>query len=129
MNLHSSTINQWSVLSGLIPVIYSLSRGEPSAIVFDAHQESEILLTILQSALGFLLLVNLKLEAYEAGILFLFWLIQFLFPSTRDAMVWVYAGWCGLELVRMAVGSRKPLAVEAAWRVIRSRGGVPPGVE
>lgn len=129
MNLLSSTINQWSVLSGLIPVIYSLSRGEPSAIVFDAHQRSEILLTILQSALGFLLLVNLKLEAYEAGILFVFWLTQFLFPSTRDAMVWVYAGWCGIELIRIAVGRQKPLAVEAAWRVVRERGSVPAGVE
>jgi cation:H+ antiporter len=129
MNLLSSTINQWSVLSGLIPVIYSLSKGEPSAIVFDAHQRSEVLLTILQSALGFLLLVNLKLEAYEAGILFVFWLTQFLFPSTREAMVWVYAGWCGIELIRIAVGRQKPLAVTAAWRVIRERGGVPAGVE
>ena len=41
MNLLSSTINQWSVLSGLIPVIYSLSKGEPSAIVFDVHQRQE----------------------------------------------------------------------------------------
>jgi cation:H+ antiporter len=129
MNLLSSTINQWSVLSGLIPIIYSLSKGEPSSLVFDGHQRSEILLTILQSALGFLLLLNLKLEAYEAGILFLFWLVQFLFPSTRDAMVWVYAGWCGIELVRMAAGRRKPLALEAAWRVLRERGGVPAGVE
>ena len=129
MNLLSSTINQWSVLSGLIPVIYSLSRGEPSALVFDVHQRSEILLTILQSALGFLLLLNLKLEAYEAGILFLFWLTQFLFPSTRDAMVWVYAGWCGIELIRIAAGRRRPLAVGAAWRVVRRRGGVPAGVK
>ncbi len=129
MNLLSSTINQWSVLSGLIPVIYSLSKGEPSAIVFDAHQRSEILLTILQSTLGFLLLLNLKLEAYEAGILFLFWLVQFLLPSTREGMVWVYSGWCGIELVRMALGRRRPVAVGAAWRVLRERGGVPAGVE
>ncbi len=129
MNLLSSTINQWSVLSGLIPVIYSFSRGEPSSLVFDAHQRSEILLTILQSTLGFLLLLNLKLEAYEAGILFVFWLTQFLFPSTRDAMVWVYAGWCGIELIRMAAGRRKPLAFRAAWRAVRKRGSVPAGVE
>ncbi|MFI5182164.1 MAG: hypothetical protein ACHQPI_12305 [Thermoanaerobaculia bacterium] len=129
MNLLSSTINQWSVLSGLIPVIYSLSKGEPSAIVFDVHQRSEILLTILQSALGFLLLLNLKLEAYEAGILFLFWLVQFLMPSTREAMVWVYSGWCGIELVRMVTGGRKPLAVEAAWRVVREGHAPSTGVD
>ncbi len=121
MNLLSSTINQWSVLSGLLPVIYSISRGTPSTLVFDVHQREEILLTILQSALGLLLLLNLKLEAYEAGILFVFWLTQFLFPSSRLAMIWVYAGWCSLELLRVAVGSRKVLAPAAAWRVLRRR--------
>jgi len=129
MNLLSSTINQWSVLSGLIPVIYSLSKGEPSAIVFDVHQRQEILLTIFQSLLGFLLLVNLKLEAYEAGILFVFWLTQFLFPSTRETMLWIYAGWCGIEILRIAAGRRRPLAVVAAWRVLRGPGGDPAGVE
>ncbi len=121
MNLLSSTINQWSVLSGLIPVIYSISKGEPSAIVFDVHQRQEILLTILQSALGFLLLLNLKLEAYEAAILFVFWLTQFLYPSMRETMIWVYAGWCVLELIRMALGRRKALAPRAAWRVLIGR--------
>ncbi len=129
MNLLSSTINQWSVLSGLIPVIYSLSKGEPSAIVFDAHQRQEILLTILQSALGFLLLLNLKLEAYEAAILFLFWLAQFLFPSTREAMIGVYALWCLVEIVRILLGRRKALAFGAARRVLRGPHGVPAGVE
>lgn len=127
MNLLSSTINQWSVLSGLIPVIYSLSRGEPSALLLDAHQREEILLTILQSALGFLLLVNLKLEGYEAGILFVFWLAQFLFPSSRPLMIWVYSGWCGLEMLRMAFGSRRALAFAAAARVLGGRRGAPEG--
>jgi cation:H+ antiporter len=121
INLLSSTINQWSVLSGLIPVIYSISRGEPSALVFDAYQREEILLTILQSALGLLLLLNLKLEAYEAGILFVFWLVQFLFPTTRLAMIWVYSGWCGVELLRIATGSRKAVAFAAARHVLRPR--------
>ena len=129
MNLLSSTINQWSVLSGLIPVIYSISKGEPAAIVFDFHQRQEILLTILQSALGFLLLVNLKLEAYEAAILFVFWLTQFLFPSTREAMIWVYAGWCGVELIRIALGGAKARAPRAAWDVLRRRGGGPARAE
>jgi cation:H+ antiporter len=121
INLLSSTINQWSVLSGLIPVIYSISRGEPSSLVFDAYQREEILLTILQSALGLLLLLNLKLEAYEAGILFVFWLVQFLFPTTRLAMIWVYSGWCGIELLRIAAGSRKAVAFAAARHVLRPR--------
>ncbi len=121
MNLVSSTINQWSILSALIPIIYSISKGSPSAIVFDAHQREEILLTLLQSFLGWLLLVNLDLRAFEAGILFVFWLVQFAFPSTRGLMIFVYAGWCGVEILMIAIGRRKPRAFGAIWRVLRPR--------
>ncbi len=120
MNLVSSTINQWSILSALIPVIYSISKGSPSAIIFDEHQRLEILLTLLQSFLGWLLLVNLDLRAFEAGILFVFWAVQFAVPSTREAMVGVYAAWCGFEIVLIAIGRRKPRAVAAAWRVLKA---------
>ena len=121
MNLVSSTINQWSILSALIPVIYSISRGTPSAIVFDSHQRLEILLTILQSFLGWLLLVNLDLRAFEAAILFVFWLVQFAMPSTRGPMIYVYAGWCGVEILMIAIGKRNPRAFQAAWHVLRRR--------
>ena len=121
MNLVSSTINQWSILSALIPVIYSISRGTPSAIVFDSHQRLEILLTILQSFLGWLLLVNLDLRAFEAAILFVFWLVQFAMPSTRGPMIYVYAGWCGVEIFMIAIGKRNPRVFQAAWHVLRRR--------
>lgn len=118
MNLVSSTINQWSILSALIPVIYSVSRGTPSAIVFDAHQRLEILLTVVQSLLGFLLLLNLDLTAGEAGTLFVLWLIQFVFPTTREEMVFVYAGWCLVEVAKIPFGYRKLKAPQAAYRVL-----------
>ena len=63
-----------------------------------APARREILLTLLQSFLGWLLLVNLDLRAFEAGILFVFWLVQFALPSTRGPMIFVYAGWCGVEI-------------------------------
>jgi cation:H+ antiporter len=118
MNLVSSTINQWSILSALIPVIYSFSRGTPSAIVFDEHQRLEILLTVLQSLLAWLLLANLNLTAGEAAVLFVFWLVQFVAPSTRDEMVWVYAAWCLLEVAKLVTGRRVLKAPQAAWRTL-----------
>ncbi len=121
MNLVSSTINQWSILSALIPVIYSISRGTPSAIAFDPHQRQEILLTILQSGLGWLLLLNMNLAAFEAGLLFVLWLVQFALPGTREAMVWVYIAWCVFEIGRIAMGRRSIHALGAARRVL---GGV-----
>src|SRR5687768_9508244 len=47
MNMVSSNINQWSVLSVMIPVIFVISSGEIRPLVFDQMQRDEILLTIL----------------------------------------------------------------------------------
>jgi cation:H+ antiporter len=66
MNMVSSNINQWTVLAAMIPIVYSISRGEPSSIPFDAYHRTEILLTVIQSFLGMLLLANLEFRWYEA---------------------------------------------------------------
>jgi cation:H+ antiporter len=110
MNMVSSNINQWSILSGLIPVIFVISSGKIQPLRFDVLQRHEIILTILQSFLGFLLLLNLELVAYEALILFVFWLVQFVMPSWREAMIWVYAGWCGIEIFKLLLRRKVPPA-------------------
>jgi cation:H+ antiporter len=101
MNMVSSNINQWSILSAMIPILFCISAGRLQPLVFDAHQRSEILLTILQSLLGFLLLLNLRLSLHEAIILFVFWLVQFAIPASRDFMLYVYLGWCAVEAARL----------------------------
>lgn len=113
MNLVSSNINQWSILSGLIPVVYCVSHGSLAPLPLDRHQRIEILLTILQSLLGWLLLASMSLTAYEAAVLFVFWLIQFAVPSTREAMIGVYGAWCALELLLAASGRKR-------WKVFRA---------
>lgn len=103
MNMVSSNINQWSILSGLIPVVFVISAGTIKPLHFDEFQRAEILLTILQSFLGFLLLLNLQLKFHEALVLFVFWLVQFAMPSTRHVMTYVYLAWCAIELLRMLI--------------------------
>jgi cation:H+ antiporter len=115
MNMVSSNINQWSILSGLIPVVYCISRGSIAPLPFDAHQRLEILLTILQSLLAWLLLASMSLTGYEASILFLFWFIQFILPETRTLMCWVYGGWCVVEVGLVATGLKR-------WEVFRAFG-------
>jgi hypothetical protein len=34
MNMVSSNINQWTLLTAMLPVVYSISLGSPAAIVF-----------------------------------------------------------------------------------------------
>ena len=116
MNMVSSNINQWSILSAMIPILFVISAGTMRPLVFDGHQREEILLTILQSFLGFLLLLNLQLKLHEALILFTFWFVQFVVPPWRGPMIYVYLGWCIVELIRIAANGSAP----AAWRALRN---------
>jgi cation:H+ antiporter len=115
MNMVSSNINQWSILTAMIPIIFVISSGGMRPIVFDEFQRNEIILTILQSFLGFLLLLNLELRFHEALILFVFWLVQFVVPSWREEMIFVYLAWCVFELARMVVHREMP----PAWTALR----------
>ncbi|MCU1228356.1 MAG: hypothetical protein JWO97_1240 [Acidobacteria bacterium] len=115
MNMVSSNINQWTILAAMIPIVLAISAGELRALNFDAHQRQEILLTILQSFLGFLLLLNLQLKFHEALVLFVFWLIQFVVPEWREAMIYVYSAWCAAELLRLVVQRGAP----PAWTGLR----------
>ena len=121
MNMVSSNINQWSILSAMIPVLFVISAGEIKPLVFDEFQRHEIILTILQSFLGFLLLLNLELVMYEALILFVFWAVQFFVPSIREEMIWVYAGWCALEMVKMLFARKAPAALTALRTTLSRR--------
>ncbi|MEO5989972.1 MAG: hypothetical protein ABIU54_02185, partial [Candidatus Eisenbacteria bacterium] len=98
MNMASSNINQWTVLAAMIPIVYSFSLGHPAAIPIEAHR-TEVLLTVLQGALGVVLLSNFTFQAYEALGLLVLWIAQFFLPNLREEMCWVYGLWLALELV------------------------------
>ena len=97
VNFVSSSINQWTILVAMIPFIYSFGMGKVSTIVFDDRQRVEILLTIVQSYLGFLFLAGMEFQLAEASALFILWLTQFIFPDTRAWIIWVYGAWAFVE--------------------------------
>jgi cation:H+ antiporter len=127
MNMVSSNINQWTLLAAMLPIVFSLSIGAPTAIEFDKHQELEILMTLGQSLVGALFLVNMKLAWWEAAVLFGLWMVQFaLSPIEPSPGFWgtlaghihkyvtiAYLVWAAVEIVRMLVGWRKPIAFTA----------------
>jgi len=106
INMVSSNINQWTVLAAMIPMVYCWSLGHVEAIPFDAHQRSEILLTLAQGYLGFLLLVNMEFDWVEAIGLFGLWFVQFCLPDSRHAITAVYFAWCAYEILRRMTGGR-----------------------
>jgi cation:H+ antiporter len=124
MNLVSSNINQWTLLVAMLPVVLSLSMGTPSALPLDGQQKVEVLMTIGQQLVGMLFLVNMELVWWEAAGLFGLWFVQFVFSAINpEVPFWgmlgghvhswttvAYFAWAALELLRLLLGQRKPLA-------------------
>jgi len=119
MNVVSSNINQWTVLAGMIPLVYSVSLGHVAAIPFDGMHRHEILLTILQSLLGMILLMNMRYTWWEALVVFVMWFVQFCVPSLRVAMIAAYGALIVLGLLQALFGKR----TFAAFTIFRERWG------
>ena len=103
MNMVSSNFNQWTVLAATLPIVYSAYGGKVQSIPFDDFQCHEILLTLSQSSLGMVLLINMNFAMVEAAGIFVLWLTQFIFPETRHWITAVNFGWAGFEIVRAIV--------------------------
>lgn len=119
MNMISSNVNQWTVLAAMIPIVFSFSRGEPAALPFDGVQREEILLTVLQSVVAVLLLINLRFEWWNAAVLFLLWLVQFLVAGWRIEVSAIYGLWAlGLLISWFWI---PPAAPRTLLRLLRER--------
>jgi cation:H+ antiporter len=133
MNMVSSNINQWTLLAAMLPIVYSISRGAASAIPLDSQQELELLMTVAQSLVGMLFLVNMELAWWEASVLFGLWGIQFvLSPVSPGPGFWgflaghihwyvtvAYLLWVAAGLLSLLIGRRQPAAFQlfaVMWR-------------
>ena len=81
--LLSSKVNQWTLLVGTLPIAYSIALGKPGALHLDSRQVEELVLTSSQSLLGIGVLLNGRLEAWEAIVLLLLFLVQLPFPQAN----------------------------------------------
>jgi cation:H+ antiporter len=124
MNIVSSNINQWTLLVAMLPVVYSISRGTPSAIVFDAEQRTELILTIGQSFAGLAFLLNMEFAWWEAAGMFGLFAAQFVLPRFLGAqaslvIAVIFFAWAGLEFVRFLVrgqGHNAFVSFVETWR-------------
>ena len=139
MNMVSSNINQWTLLTAMLPIVFSISAGQVASIPLDEQQRLELLMTIGQSLVGMIFLVNMELVWWEAAILFGLWVAQFGFSPVRPGPslvgtiaahihYWVtiaYFAWFAVEAIRTVVQWRNPAAFRLfarAWRThIRRR--------
>jgi len=77
----SSKVNQWTLLVGTLPLVYSVHLGHAGALHLDSRQIEEILLTSAQSLFGLAVLCNLRLSLFEAAVLFVLFASQLLIPN------------------------------------------------
>ena len=86
-SLLSSKLNQWTLLVGMIPLVYALSSGSFSPYLpMDAHQLSEVLLTAAQSLFAIALLLTMKLNMKGALALLVLFLAQFTAPMYQESL-------------------------------------------
>ncbi len=76
--LVSSKVNQWTLLVGAIPIVYSFSLGEPSAMELAAKPKEELFLTAAQSLFAVAVLSDLRFTLKDAVALFVLFVIPWL---------------------------------------------------
>jgi len=76
--LISSKVNQWTLLVGLLPVVYGFAAGHAVPLPLDGQQRSEVLLTSAQSLFAVAVLMNFNINLWEAGALLGLFLAQFI---------------------------------------------------
>jgi len=90
--LISSKVNQWTLLVGTLPLVYSISSGYVRPFELDTLQDHELWLTAAQSLFGVAVLVNLRFGRLEGLLLFLLFSFQLVFSATHVYVAWVYIG-------------------------------------
>jgi len=75
--LVSSKVNQWTLLVGTLPLVFSISAGALSGLPIDALQREELFLTAAQSVFAVAVLTNRSISVREALALMALFLTQF----------------------------------------------------
>ena len=84
--LLSSKVNQWTLLIGMLPVVYSISAGNIAGMQIDDRQMEELFLTAAQSLFAVVVLANLSFSLLEATVIFLLFSTQLLFPDPQTRL-------------------------------------------
>jgi cation:H+ antiporter len=88
--LVSSKVNQWTLLVGTLPLVYSLGAGRIAELELSPTQQSEVLLTAAQSFFAVAVISNLRISVMEAGLLLALFLGQFFIPGSHGFFTIAY---------------------------------------
>ena len=108
--LVSSTVNQWTLLIGCLPIAYAISSGTIDPLPTDSRQISEVLLTSSMGLMGVVLLINLRLSLLETVALAALFAAQFLTPPaliSREVFALAFLAFAAVFLVRQLLDMRR----------------------
>jgi cation:H+ antiporter len=107
--LVSSAVNQWTLLIGMLPIVYSLSAGSPLAMPLDERQVEEMLLTTAQSVYAVTVIADLRFSVREAALLLALFACQLLLTDAtmRYALSALYLLLTAVVLVRGGAEKRR----------------------
>ncbi len=88
--LISSKVNQWTLLVGTIPLVFSISSGYARPFILDVRQDHELLLTAAQSLFGVAVLMNLRFNRSEGVLLAVLFFAQLIFAEIRMEVMVLY---------------------------------------
>ena len=120
MNMVNSNINQWTMLAAMIPIVFNISLGKFEPIVFDEVHHAELALTLAQSLLGGILLLDLSFSIWEAALIFILWLIQFIWADLRWEITYLYLAWVGIETAKWVYLFAKKQQLPKAFEVLKN---------
>jgi cation:H+ antiporter len=83
--LISAKVNQWTLLVGTLPVVYSASVGEVASLPLDNRQAQEFFLTSAQSIFAVVLLLRLWIS-FRSSLVLLFLFVAQLFSPIYPAL-------------------------------------------
>jgi cation:H+ antiporter len=81
--LLSSKVNQWTLLIGMLPVVFAVSAGRLGPMEMDQRQIEEMFLTAAQSLFAVAILANLSFSLGEAALIFVLFSTQLVFPDPQ----------------------------------------------
>ena len=85
--LISSKLNQWTLLLGGLPLVFSASSGEIATLPLQDRQQLEVFLTAAQGIFAVALFMNLKLDMKASVALVLLFMIQAVLPYDEIRLV------------------------------------------
>jgi len=129
--LLSSKVNQWTLLVGTLPIVYSAALGRVAPLPLDARQTGELVLTATQSLLGVAFLLNGKLEGWKAILLLVLFAVQvpFTHPEVRHVLSLIYVGLalCFFAIYSRHIGKHLRLAFDFSRPEVPEQGEQPEG--